>query len=88
MHAKGLKDTSDCQECNLNIEENIHHVLLQCTAYQNNRRSLINKLQSLGLQQITVANLLGAADLETTENSLVTQEVGTFIEKSLRIKEL
>ena len=88
MYIKGLKTTRNCEQCNLNIIEDVEHVMLFCPKYEENRRIMKNKLQQLGIQQTTLANLLGAANTEEAKKVKITEVVGEYIGKSLRVKEL
>ena len=63
-------------------------MLLQCPKYETNRNQLKKELQDLGIQQITTAILLGAADTDEATKVKITEILGDFIERSLRYKDL
>ena len=90
MHMKDLKNTPNCEQCNLNTREDVDHVLLHCPKYEENRGILKNKLNDLGVNQFTVANLMGAADVEETSKMKINDEVANFLKKSMgkRIRDL
>ena len=82
MHMKDLKNTPNCEQCNLNTRD-VEHVLLHCPKYEENRGILKNKLNDLGVNQFTVANLMGAADVEETSKMKINDEVANFLKKSM-----
>ena len=88
MFAKGLVDSPNCKQCNLNVNEDVEHVLLNCPTYQENRDTLKTNLSYLGIQNLSLKNLLGGANKDDSTLKLITKEVGVFLEKSVRIKDL
>ena len=88
LHAKNMKDSPKCQACNLDVDEDVNHVLLHCPASQENRQSMLRNLQDLGIEQASIKDLLGAANLSPKKKLAVTLEVGSFLKKSLRVNEL
>ena len=87
---KGLKNTPNCEQCNLNTREDVEHVFLFCPSYEEHRSTLKNKLKDLGINQFTLANLLGVANVQETSKTLINYEVADFIKKSMgkRIRDL
>ena len=88
MYMKGLKNTPNCEQCNLNVHEDVEHVLFFCPKYEDNRKRLIDKLKEIGINQVTKATLLGAAVTEESKKRIINEEVGTFLKKSTRYREL
>ena len=88
MYMFGLKNTRNCENCNLRDTEDVQHVMLFCPKYDENRKIMKDKLHAIGIQHITLGNLLGAANCDETTKVKINQITGEFIEKSLRWKEL
>ena len=88
MHMFGLKQTRNCENCNLGEVEDVQHVMLFCPKYAENRNIMKEKLQALGIQYLTIGNLLGGANCDEPTKEKINQITGEYIEKSLRWKEL
>ena len=90
MHMMGLKNSPNCEQCNLNTMEYFEHVLLFCPSYEEYRNRLKNTLNDLGINQITVANLMGAANVQGNAKVRINDAVAEFIKKSMgkRIRDL
>ena len=84
----GLKQTRNCENCNLGEVEDVQHVMLFCPKYAENRNIMKEKLQALGIQYLTIGNLLGGANCDEPTKEKINQITGEYIEKSLRWKEL
>ena len=52
-------DTPNCQQCDGNVPETVHHLLFDCPRYARERHKLRNKL---GRQALSTAYLLGSAE--------------------------
>ena len=58
------------------------HVLLICPKYQSGREILKDKLNNIGIRNITIKTLLGGLDTkDSSVKNFITREVGFFIEK-------
>ena len=62
--------------------------MLFCPKYAENRKIMKDKIQALGIQYLTLGNLLGGANCEESTKDEIIQITGEYIEKSLRWKEL
>ena len=47
MLEKATFGTRMCIECDLGIEENVKHIVMQCPAYENIRREMLDKIADL-----------------------------------------
>ena len=78
--------TDTCTNCNSGEIEDINHYLLECQKYSNERTRLINFLNSIGIIQITINDLLGAAVSETETLQKINLEVSLYIHRTKRFK--
>ena len=88
MYDKGLTDSPKCKQCNIDVDESVQHVMLHCQRYQNERDILKQNLYNLGIQDISLKNMLGGADTDPHILKAINREVGIFIETAIRYKEL
>ena len=54
-----LADSGICECCNDQVEETIEHYLLQCSAFNRQRRAMYSSLQNLNIREINLKILLG-----------------------------
>ena len=88
MAAKGLRDSATCSQCDAQEDETIQHFLLNCERYREPRKKMRDNLLELGVTQMTIPVLLGASDFDLTTKTRITEEVGIYLQKTHRIKEL
>ena len=73
MYAKGLTSSPKCKQCNLNMNEDVEHVLLTSPTYKDSGDILNNKLANLGIQNINLKNLLGGAEADESIKKQIKQ---------------
>ena len=88
MNQWKLINSPNCDQCNLKVPEDVEHVLLICPKYQENRHILKQRLQKLGVNQLTLQNLPGGANTNEISRKKINDEVGNFIRNSVRYKQL
>ena len=88
MAAKKLLDSPLCTNCNMNIAEGIHHFLLICPGYSQQRQKLRSSLSNLGVVNPTIKDLLGGSDLDPQAKSKITHLVSRFISETGRVRDL
>ena len=81
-------DTPLCTKCTSGREENAKHYLLECTSYNNQRRILTEALRKLGINNLSMKNLLGGAEENEHKKKEITRLVGIYIKGTNRLGEL
>ena len=81
-------DTPICTKCTRGREENAKHYLLECTAYINQRRTLKEALRKIGINDLSMKNLLGGAEANEHKKKEITRLVGIYIKGTDRLGEL
>ena len=81
-------DTPNCAKCPNNREENAEHYLLECTAYNTQRRNLREELRNIGILDLSMKNLMGGADQQTHIKKKITRLVANYIRGTKRLGEL
>ena len=88
MAAKGLRDSPNCTQCDLQVNEDTQHYLLHCTGYNDIRQTMKENLSQIGVTNMTIPVLLGSSDYDDKTKHMITDEIGRFITKTTRINDL
>ena len=81
-------DSPICLKCNSNMEENAQHYLMECQAYSDQRKNLIEALTRLGIHQPSMKTLMCGVEGQLQIKKEVTKLIAKFIWETNRIGEL
>ena len=88
LHRINLSPTELCNQCNAGEIEDVEHFLLHCQKYNPQRMRLFSFMRSIGFPNVTLNNLLGAANTDIENKKRITMQLATYIKSTDRMSTL
>ena len=88
LYRIGVVDAEICEHCNDQEKETINHYILHCTAFNNQRKELMDKLKTLNVTNVTLKVLLGGEDRYQHVSNKILMALMNYVKSTNRLGDL